>query len=94
MTRMSNHTNRSQAGSPARNPTPEEVRAAREAVQMTLSLGITAAQDWCADQLHVARRTWQSWEYGDRAMSPGQWELLSIKLAIYNVRHIGTPDAA
>lgn len=62
------------------SPSPAEIIAAREAVMITKSLGITAAQDWCADQVHVARRTWQSWEYGDRAMLPGLWELLSIKL--------------
>jgi hypothetical protein len=48
------------------------------AVQLALDIGITAAQDWCANQVHVARRTWQSWEYGDRAMPPGLWELLLI----------------
>jgi hypothetical protein len=52
------------------------------AVQLALDIGITAAQDWCANQVHVAQRTWQSWEYSDRAMPPGLWELLLIKLTI------------
>lgn len=68
------------------SPSPAEIIAARGAVQTNLALGITAAQDWCANQVHVARRTWQSWEYGERAMLPGLWELLGIKLAMQNVR--------
>jgi hypothetical protein len=65
-------------------PSPAEIIGARKSVQSTLCLGVTAAQDWCAIQVHVARRTWQSWEYGDRAMLPGLWELLTIKLAAHN----------
>lgn len=68
------------------SPLPADIIAARESVQTSLGLGITSAQDWCANNVHVARRTWQSWEYGDRAMLPGLWELLSIKLVMHNVR--------
>lgn len=69
---MSNHPNRSRAGSPARNPTTEEVRAAREAA----GLSQTAA----ADLLHTTCRTWQQWEAGDRRMHPAFWELFRIKI--------------
>lgn len=68
------------------SPAPPDILAVRETVQVKLGLGITAAQDWCATQVHVARRTWQSWEYGDRAMQIGKWELLLIKLTMHNVR--------
>ncbi|MCG9078925.1 helix-turn-helix domain-containing protein [Laribacter hongkongensis] len=52
-------------------PSPEEIRAAREAV----GLSRTAA----ADLVHSALRTWQQWEAGDRGMHPGLWELFLIK---------------
>jgi hypothetical protein len=68
------------------SPAPPDILAVRVAVQAKLGLGITAAQDWCAAQVRVARRTWQSWEYGDRAMLPGLWELLQIKLTMHKVR--------
>ena len=68
---MSNHPNRSRAGSPARNPTPEEVRAAREAA----GLSQTAA----GVLVHTTCRTWQQWEAGDRRMHPAFWELFRIK---------------
>lgn len=68
---MSNHPNRSRAGSPARNPTPEEVRAAREAAGLS--------QTSAADLLHTTCRTWQQWEAGDRRMHPAFWELFRLK---------------
>lgn len=61
------------------SPAPSEVINARETVQERLMLGVTKAQDYCAGQVHVNRRTWQSWEYGDRKMPPGLWELFNIK---------------
>lgn len=70
---MANHPNRSQAGSPARNPAAEEVRAAREAV----GLSQTAA----AELIHSTLRTWQDWEAGKARMHPGLWELFRIKSA-------------
>lgn len=60
-------------------PTAAEVVAAREAVQVHLGVGVTAAQDWCADAIHVKRRAWQYYEAG-RPMLLGLWELLRIKL--------------
>ena len=72
---MSNHPNRS-AGHPARNPTPAEVRAARE------TAGLTQAQ--AASLVYASLRNWQQWEQGEvasssRRMHPGLWELFRIK---------------
>lgn len=64
------------------NPSPDDVKKVREAVQTSMSIGITAAQDWCAAALHTKRRPWQQWETGDRAMHPAFWELLKIKTAL------------
>lgn len=63
------------------NPTPMQVKGVREAVQSSASIGITAAQDWCAAALHTSRRSFQQWETGARAMHPAFWELLKIKTA-------------
>ena len=71
---MSNHPNRS-ADNPARNPSPTEVRAAREAA------GLTQAQ--AAALVHASLRNWQQWEQKEganaRRMHPGLWELFRIK---------------
>lgn len=63
-------------------PTPEQVKQVREAVQAHFGLGITVAQDWCAEALHTSRRAFQQWETGDRSMHPAFWELLKIKTAL------------
>lgn len=63
-------------------PTSEDVLAARHAVQTTLRLGITDAQDWCALAVHTKRRPWQQWETGERRMHPAFWELFKIKVAL------------
>lgn len=76
---MSNHLNRSLVGSPARSPTPDEVRAARDLA----GLSQTAA----AELLHTTCRTWQQWEAGDRRMHPAFFELFSIKVS----RRSGAP---
>lgn len=68
---MENHPNRSRAGSPAQNPAPAEIRAAREAA----GLSQTAA----AALIHCTLRGWQEWEAGNRRMHPGLWELFRIK---------------
>lgn len=73
---MPNPPNRS-ADRPARNPTPAEVRAAREAA------GLTQAQ--AAVLVHASTRNWQQWEQeagsNVRRMHPGLWELFRIKTA-------------
>lgn len=60
-------------------PDPDQVRAAREAVQADRGMGITAAQDWCAKQVHTSRRAWQQWERGERRMHPAFWDLFCRK---------------
>ena len=64
------------------SPSSAEVKAAREAVQVAREIGITAAQDWCSEQVHTTRRVWQQWESGDRGMHPAFWELFRIKAAL------------
>lgn len=71
------------------NPTPAEVKAAREAIQIEFNIGITAAQDWCAAALHTQRRPFQHWELGERKMHPAFWELLKIKVAAATAKSIG-----
>lgn len=67
------HPNRSKRDpSPARNPRPAEVRAAREAA------GLTQAE--AGDLVHVGERGWQMWEAGDRSMHPAFWELFRLKV--------------
>jgi DNA-binding transcriptional regulator YiaG len=58
--------------SPARNPTHEEIRAAREAASLT--------QTAAAELIHSTLRTWQDWEAGIARMHPGLWELFLVKL--------------
>ena len=53
------------------NPTPSEIRQAREAA------GLTKTQ--AADLLHSSLRAWQMWEAGDRAMHAAFWELFRLK---------------
>ena len=69
-----NHPNRS-AGHPARNPTPAEVRAAREAAGLT--------QTQAAALVRATARNWQQWEQTEgsnaRRMHPGLWELFRLK---------------
>ena len=74
---MTNHPNRS-AGNPARNPSPCEIRAAREAA------GLTQAQ--AAELVHASARSWQQWEQDAgvncRRMHPGLWELFRLKAGL------------
>lgn len=54
-------------------PTPEQIRAAREAAGLT--------QQRAADLMCTDKRTWQRWEAGDRKMSPRDWKLFRIEAA-------------
>lgn len=63
-----------------KNPSPDAVISLREAVQKSREVGITAAQDYCADALSTSRRAWQQWERGERNMHRAFWELAEIKL--------------
>lgn len=69
---MTNHPNRGR-DSPARNPTPVEIREAREAA----GLSQTAA----AETIYCSLRGWQEWEAGNRKMHPAFWELWRLKLS-------------
>lgn len=63
---MPSHPNRSRrANSPAANPRPADIRAARE------KLGQTVEQ--AAAVIFATPRAWQSWEYGERPMHPSIW---------------------
>jgi DNA (cytosine-5)-methyltransferase 1 len=72
---MAAHPNRSRAvDNPARNPTPSEIRAAREAAGLTQA---QAARIVCASE-----KSWCKWESEaalDRArMHPGLWKLFRL----------------
>jgi len=74
---MANHPNRSKASpSMAANPTPEAIRAAREAAGLT--------QTEAASVVYSSLRTWQNWEAPKdapehRRMHPAIWELWLLK---------------
>lgn len=76
---MTNHPNRGPKG-PQSNPDPVEIRAAREAADLT--------QTQAASLVFSGLRAWQQWESGDRRMSPAIWELFGIK-----IRAAGSVDA-
>lgn len=67
---MPSHPNRGPKG-PSANPAPEEIRAAREAANLT--------QTEAAGLIHCTLRGWQEWEAGNRRMHPGLWELFRLK---------------
>ena len=71
---MTSHPNRSRAGGLARNPSPEEVKAARVAAGLT--------QTEAAALLHTTCRVWQQYEAGVRRMHPAFWELYRIKAGL------------
>ncbi len=54
------------------NPTPSEIRAAREAAGLT--------QTQAGELVHAPLRAWQRWEAGDSAMHHAFWELFTLKL--------------
>ena len=68
---MTNHPNRSKTKSPASNPTPAEIMAARE--QAGLNMSQAAALIYCS------RGTWLRWEAGERRMHAAMFELFMIK---------------
>jgi DNA (cytosine-5)-methyltransferase 1 len=70
---VANHPNRSRRGNPAANPTPEEIRAAREAAGLSQSAS--------ASLVFVNLRSWQKWEGGERAMHPAFWMLFKLRVA-------------
>jgi hypothetical protein len=61
-----NHPNRSRAGTnPARNPTKEEIRAAREAA------GLTRRE--AGALIYRSPEGWEKWELGTARMDPVLW---------------------
>jgi putative transcriptional regulator len=53
------------------SPTPEQIRAAREAAGLTQAAAATLIQ--------CSRRAWVKWERGERQIHPAMWELFLIK---------------
>lgn len=53
------------------NPTPSEIRQARELARLS--------QSAAAALISSTLRTWQDWEAGKARMHPGLWELFHIK---------------
>ncbi|HEX5077697.1 MAG TPA: helix-turn-helix domain-containing protein [Geminicoccaceae bacterium] len=69
---MANHPNRSKRSrSSARNPSPAEIRQARDTAQLT--------QTQAAEKIGGTLRAWQDYEGGQRRMHPGLFELFLIK---------------
>lgn len=60
------------------NPTPAEVRAAREAAGLS--------QTSAAALIYCTLRGWQEWEAGNRRMHPAFWELFRLKVAGFQGR--------
>lgn len=71
---MANHPNRSKIDSTGRNPTPAEIRAARDRA------GLSQAD--AAAKVLGSKRTWEKWESEDavenRRMHPGLFKLFLI----------------
>lgn len=68
-----NHPNRSRrADAPGRTPSPDEIRAAREAA------GLSRKE--AAWLVHSSVRTFEKWELGAQRMHPGLWELFVRKI--------------
>lgn len=67
---MTNHPNRSRDAA-GRSPTPDEIKEAREAAQMT--------QTEAARKIYSSLRAWQNWEGGLRQMPAAAFELFLIK---------------
>lgn len=66
-------------------PTKEQIRAARKAAGLT--------QEAAGAMVHHARRTWQDWELGHRAMDPAVFELFQIKTGQISAPSPQTPPA-
>lgn len=62
---------------PTRNPTPDEIRAAREAAQIT--------QADAAALIYYSGARWQEWEYGKHRMHPALWDLFRHRAGIERI---------
>jgi len=67
-------------------PTPQQIKQART------KAGLTQTQ--AGQVVYVTLRGWQRWEYGERSMSLGYWELFKLKtgLTLTDNGHIVTND--
>ena len=79
LARLATHPNRSKK-TPRQNPTPAEIRRAREEAGLTL--------EQAAALVYAHWRTWQHWESAPgtaehRQMHPATWELVQVKLAAW-----------
>lgn len=61
---------------PPPNPSPAEIRAAREAAGLS--------QTEAASLIYAGLRGWQEWEAGNRKMHPGLWKLFRIEIGHAN----------
>lgn len=69
---MPTHPNRSKKARPRKaNPTPAEIRRAREAAELT--------QSAAADVVYATKNGWAQWEAGTRKMHPASFELFLLK---------------
>lgn len=85
------HANRSKLHrSPAANPTPAQIKAAREIVGLT--------QTQAAERVYATLRAWQNWESEDpaesRRMHPAIFELFLLKTRQIPVNEVLGPPPA
>ncbi len=89
---MANHPNRStKALAIGENPTPEQIRRAREEAGLT--------QTEAGELVHATLRAWQNYESeidqpNHRHMHPGLWELFLVKMAARKLIEHGDGNAA
>ena len=62
-----------------KSPTPHQIMKTR------MDAGLTQTE--AGSLVYAALRTWQDWEYGNRKMSPANWELFTIKLGKIKPTH-------
>ena len=70
---MTTPPNRGPKG-PQSNPTPAEVRAARELTGLTQTAAASLVYSTC--------RAWQKWESGEARMHPAMFELFALKMGL------------
>lgn len=61
-------------------PTPKQIEAAR--------LLAGHSQTSAGEMVGCTLRTWQNWEYGERSMPPGLWELYRLLMDQHPVKKL------